>query len=161
MSRVVSLGTLSVALIVGLGLSVRVAGWPLVHVEVPMAEPPMPQATSRPLRPRPDTAGDLLVRRDPFRSERRAAATAYDPLRVGLLAPPSVPRPALALVGIVWDRATNSTALLEGLPGADGPRTLRQGEMFRGLRLQTIAPDHVVVVGFDTVWTLRVKEPWK
>ena len=161
MSRVVSVGTLSVALLLGLGLIVRVAGWPLVRVEIPTAGPPMLPTTSQLLRPRPDTTGDLLVRRDPFRSERRPSATAYDPLRAGLPAPPVVPRPVLALVGIVWDRAMNSTALLEGLPGADGPRAVRQGEIVRGLRVQTIAPDHVVIVGLDTVWTLRVKEPWK
>ena len=51
--------------------------------------------------------------------------------------------------------------LVEGLPGADGPRPVRPGETIAGLRVKAIKPDRVVITGLDTTWTLTVREPWR
>jgi hypothetical protein len=52
-------------------------------------------------------------------------------------------------------------AVLEGLPGIQGPRVLQLGERVGGLTVRRIKGDVVTVTGLDTTWTLRVKEPWK
>jgi len=101
------------------------------------------------------------VERDPFRVTRRPATVLYDPLRLAQPALPPTPKPALALVGIVWDTGRDPTALVEGLPGADGPRAVRQGETIAGLRVRTITRDRLVITGLDTTWTLTVREPWR
>ena len=66
----------------------------------------------------------------------------------------------LSLLGIVWDGGRDPTALLEGLPGVEGPRVVRRGEHVGDLRVRTIARDHVMVLGPDTTWILTVREPW-
>ena len=85
---------------------------------------------------------------------------AYDPLRVGQPPAPAA-RPTLVLDGIVWDGGASPTALLEGLPGVDGPRVVRKGDIVGDLRVKDIRWDRVVIGGPDTLWTLTVKEPWK
>ena len=67
----------------------------------------------------------------------------------------------LTLVGIVWDGGKDPTALLEGLPGTDGPRSVRTGEVVNGLHVKRIDRDRVAILGLDTAWTLTVREPWK
>src|SRR5207247_10370224 len=115
--------------------------------------------------PAPPLAKDSLsggmIAHDPFRVARRPSPVAYDPVRVGQ--PPALtpPKPALALVGIVWDGGSDPTALLEGLPGVEGPRVVRTGESVASLRVKRIERERVVVVGLDTVWVLMVREPWK
>jgi hypothetical protein len=109
----------------------------------------------------PDSLVAGLVARDPFRVTRRPSDVVYDPVRLVQPATPPVPKPALALVGIVWDGGHDPTALVEGLPGVDGPRPFRQGESIAGLRVKTIKLDRVVITGLDTTWTLTVREPWK
>ena len=145
----------------GLVLGVRVVASPLVRVQVPdrarAAEPaasPVPAAHA-------DSLGGVLMRRDPFRVTRRPSAVVYDPVRLAQPATPAAPKPALVLVGIVWDRGQDPTALVEGLPGVDGPRPVRQGEAIAGLRVNAIKPDRVVITGLDTTWTLTVREPWR
>ena len=99
--------------------------------------------------------------RDPFRLARRPSPLAYDPLR--LLQPPAPPspKPALVLVGVVWDGGRDPTALIEGFPGVEGPRSLRTGERTAGLRVTRITATRVIVMGLDTTWTLTVREPWR
>jgi hypothetical protein len=146
---------------VGLALGVRVVAWPLVRVSVP---PPFRAAsTAKSLLPppRPDSLLGALVERDPFRVTRRAATVLYDPVRLAQPAIPPTRKPALALVGIVWDTGKDPTALVEGLPGADGPRPVRQGETIADLRVMTIKQDRVLITGLDTTWTLTVREPWR
>lgn len=96
---------------------------------------------------------------------RKEAAVAYNPERtlssgVPAVAPPQ-PRPQLALSGIVWGGRTKPMAVLEGLPGVQGPRVLQLGERVGGLTVRRIQGDAVTVTGLDTTWTLRVKEPWR
>ena len=158
--RSINAALLATALL-GLPLGVRLAAWPLVRVVVP--PPASAEAVvSTAVSPRePDSLVHLIVARDPFRVTRRPSNVVYDPLRLAQPATPPAPKPALALVGIVWDSGRDPTALVEGLPGADGPRPVRSGETIAGLRVKTIKPDRVVITGLDTTWTLTVREPWR
>ena len=158
--RSINAALLATALL-GLLLGVGLAAWPLVRVVVPppaSAEAVVSTAVS-PLEP--DSLVHLIVARDPFRVTRQPSHVVYDPVRLAQPATPPAPKPALALVGIVWDSGRDPTALVEGLPGADGPRPVRSGEMIAGLRVRTIKPDRVVITGLDTTWTLTVREPWR
>ncbi len=153
--------TLACALLAGLTLAARIAAWPLVGVALPERETghagvaaAMPLAAS-------ESAGGLIVARDPFRVTRRPAPLVYDPLSAGQPLPPPVPKLTLALDGIVWDGGVSPTALVEGFAGIEGPRVVRQGDVVGDLRVKDIRRDRVVIVGRDTVWALTVKEPWK
>jgi len=95
---------------------------------------------------------------DVFRLRRRPAGTSYDPLRGAVSDAPPAPRPQLALSGIVW--GAEPAAIIEGLPGIDGPRVLRRGESVAGLRVRDITRERVTVVGLDTTWILKVKISW-
>ena len=145
----------------GLTLGMRLAGWPLVRVVVPPRADAAAAVFSPPPLVKPDSLAAVLVARDPFRVTRRPSNVVYDPLRLAQPATPPPPKPLLALVGIVWDNGRDPTALVEGLPGVDGPRPVRQGETIAGLRVKAIKPDRVVITGLDTTWTLTVREPWK
>jgi hypothetical protein len=115
------------------------------------------------------TSGDSiepLLRRAaalaPFRADRRAARVAYDVTAADeppVAVPPATPKPTLMLSGIVW--GGDPAAVLEGLPGADGPRAVRRRDRIGALTIRGIERDRVIVTGLDTTWTLRVREPWK
>jgi len=99
------------------------------------------------------------VSRDVFRSARRPSPIVYDPQRAA--APVEInqpPKPALALVGIV--AGPEPTAVIEGFPGIEGGRVVRAGDVVSGLRVKRIDGDRVVIVGMDTTWVLKVREPW-
>jgi hypothetical protein len=145
----------------GLALGVRLAAWPLVRVVVPPPASAAVMASTGVSPLEPDSLAYSLVARDPFHVTRRPSNVVYDPLRLAQPASPPAPKPALVLVGIVWDSGRDPTALVEGLPGADGPRPVRSGEMIAGIRVKTIKADRVVITGLDTTWTLTVREPWR
>src|SRR5207302_6271930 len=157
--------TINVSLIVagsvGLALGVRLAAAPLVRIAIPQRAASPAQAIAPPVETHPDSLAAALVARDPFRVTRYPSNVVYDPLRLAQPATPPAPKPALALVGIVWDSGRDPTALVEGLPGVEGPRPVRNGETIAGLRVKTIKPDRVVITGLDTTWTLTVREPWR
>jgi hypothetical protein len=157
--------TINASLIVagsaGLALVVRLAAAPLVRVSLPQRVATVAQLVAPPVEGHPDSLAAALVARDPFRVTRRPSNVVYDPVRLAQPATPPAPKPALVLVGIVWDSGRDPTALVEGLPGADGPRPVRGGETIAGLRVKTIKPDRVVITGLDTTWTLTVREPWR
>jgi hypothetical protein len=100
-----------------------------------------------------------IVARDPFRMDRRPALVVYDPLRLAQPIAPRSPRPALVLAGVV-DGSVPS-AVVEGFPGVDGSRVVRVGDVVSGLRVRSIGKGGVVIVGLDTTWALKVREPWK
>src|SRR5213592_497528 len=105
------------ALLTGAGTGMRVAAWPIVRVGLPdRVEPHERDAPPAPPLAKDSLSGGMIAH-DPFRVARRPSPVAYDPVRVGQ--PPALtpPKPALALVGIVWDGGSDPTALLEGLPG--------------------------------------------
>ena len=102
-----------------------------------------------------DSLAPQLVARDPFRLTRRPAAVAYDPLRLAEQQAPPAPRPALVLVGLVT--GMDPTAVIQGLPGVDGPRVLRVGDQVAGIKVRKIVRDAVWVVGMDSTWVLTIK----
>jgi len=96
--------------------------------------------------------------RDPFRVTRRAAEVAYDPVRLTQLSTtPQVPKPVLTLVGLVV--GAEPTAIVGGLPGVEGPRVMRVGDQVARIIMKTISRQEVHLVGMDTMWVLRVREP--
>ncbi len=107
-----------------------------------------------------DSLRAVVVGRDLFRVERRPAAVAYDPVRLAQVttAPPPT-RPALLLSGIVFTPGGEAAAVIQGFPGMDGPRVVRRGEIVGGITLKAIAPGEVRLVGFDTTWILRLRQP--
>jgi len=107
-----------------------------------------------------DSLVRVAVSRDLFRFARRAPSMAYDPQRA--TAPVEAqqpPKPGLSLMGLVG--GAEATAVIEGFPGVEGARVVRVGDLVAGIKVQLIARDHVRLVGMDTVWVLRVREPWK
>ncbi|HWZ28401.1 MAG TPA: hypothetical protein VNX15_07560 [Gemmatimonadales bacterium] len=99
------------------------------------------------------------VARDVFRADRRPAAVAYDPSRGAAPLPDGPPKPQLTLTGVVWGEVPE--AVIEGLPTASGPRVVRVGDVVGSVTVKRIEQTWVMVVGFDTTWTLTVREPWK
>lgn len=126
--------------------------------------PPALAATQRPEQKTPtaapyraDSLAEAIVGLDPFSPARHAPALPYDPAR-GAAPPPAVPaKPALILRGLVWGQFP--AAILDGLPGIEGPRVLRVGDTLSGLTLRHIDSVRVVIADIDTVWTLRMRNP--
>ncbi len=158
------------------GVVRRVTAWALVvsgagavltaSVAPILARPEI--ASSRPSTPshafpHPYAVDSLIraaVSRDLFRSARRAPSIAYDPQRATApLEAPQPPKPVLSLMGLVG--GAEATAVIEGFPGVEGARVVRVGDLVSGVRVAQIAVDHVRLVGMDTVWVLKVREPWK
>ncbi len=125
------------------GFAVAVSAFaPVVTVRPPAAlRRPPPSSTV--VRSYPaDSLARVAVSRDVFRSMRRAASVAYDPQRAAAPVEASqAPKPVLALLGIV--AGAEATAVIEGLPGTEGPRVVRVGDVVSGVRLAQIAVDHV------------------
>jgi hypothetical protein len=134
----------------GLAAVVRLASSPLGRVAVPPPADAAPQpVAATPVRGG-ESPGGALIAHDPFRITRRPSIASYDPAGLAQPAAPPPPKPSLVLLGIVWDTGTDPAALVDGLPGADGPRPVRQGETVSGLRVTAIRRDRVLVTGLDT-----------
>lgn len=130
---------------------------PATAPAVPRRPPPLP-AVPRPYSS--DSLARAAAARDVFRAARRPAAIAYDPQRAAApVEAKQPPKPVLALIGLVG--GDKATAVIEGLPGIEGARVVRVGDVVSGIRVMRIGADHVRLVGMDTVWVLRVREPWK
>ena len=143
------------------GVALAVSAFAPVVPRTPVAvlrRPPPPSAV---LRPYPaDSPARLTIARDLFRSARRAPSIAYDPQRAAApVEVAQVPKPVLALLGVV--AGVEATAVIEGFPGVEGARVVRVGDVVSGLKVKQIVSDRVVLVGMDTTWVLRVREPWK
>ncbi len=100
-----------------------------------------------------------IVSRDPFRLGRRPAVPAYDPLRLAEQLAPQAPRPTLVLVGVLDGRPPS--AVIEGMPGVEGSRVIRVGDVIGSLKVRAVSRGGVVITGMDTTWVLKVREPWK
>lgn len=154
--------TLTAGGITGLAVAVRLAVWPLASVTLPDMSPAATNASSPAAAVNAGVSAEsvgFIVSRDPFRIGRRPALPAYDPLRLAEQLAPPPPRPALFLVGVV--NAAEPSAVVEGLPGVEGWRVVRVGDVVAGLRVTQILPSRVVITGPDTTWVLQVREPWK
>jgi hypothetical protein len=53
------------------------------------------------------------------------------------------------------------SAVIEGLPGVEGARVVRLGDVIAGLAIKQVGGGRVIVTGMDTTWLLQVREPWK
>jgi hypothetical protein len=146
--------------LIGVTTSVRIAAGPIVRVQLPRSAAGVSGAlvVGSGRRIAAESVA-VIVSRDPFRIGRRPALPAYDPQRlVEQLAPPP-PKPTLLLVGVV--NGKEPSAVIEGLPGVEGPRVMRVGDVVAGLQIKRIANGRVVIAGMDTTWVLEVREPWK
>lgn len=103
-----------------------------------------------------DSLAAAAVARHPFRAARRPGLP-FDPARLRAapepeeLPPPVMP---LRLTGIL--AGSEPAALIDGVTGTEGTRVVRPGERAGDYTVRTIAPDHVVLAGRDTVITLRL-----
>ena len=145
---------------VGILLALRLALRPLVGVNLITAEDVGAATTTANVVPK--TTGDsvaAIAAHDPFRIGHRPALPAYDPLRLSeQLAPPPA-RPTLEVVGIM--EGVEPSAVIEGLPGVEGARVVRVGDVIGSFTVKTVGVGRVVITGLDTTWVLEVREPWK
>lgn len=160
-------GLLRLALAV-LALSAPIAfvGWRAgLGADTRPALAPIVVTINRPVRVNHRTVDSLLaatVASAPFRRARRPTTMAYNPEKAatqGEPAAPPPPKPALVLTGIVL--GPEPAAILEGLPGHDGSAVLCEGAVEAGIRVQRISAHAVVLVGMDTTWSLKVRNPWQ
>jgi len=143
-------------LVLGAGAVLRAGRAPLI--------PSLPEAravngTPVPQRGPYDTKGliGLVTSRSLFRASRRAASVAYSPAVTTQPAQSIPARPTLRAVGMLdGDRPT---AIIEGLPGVEGGRAVRTGDIVGPLHVTRIAGGYVRIEGLDTSWTLRVTQP--
>lgn len=134
------------------------------QLRTPLATAARAGAAVRTERPALDSLTAAAAGKAPFRASRAAPRVRYDaerPVMAGAVAAPRGPRPVLAVSGIAWGGTARASAVIEGLPGSEGARVVRAGEVVAGLRVRRIQPDLVIVTAKDTTWTLRVREPWK
>jgi hypothetical protein len=109
-----------------------------------------------------DSFAGLIAGSAPFRRSRRPSEAPYDPVvpeTTGTQMDSSAPRPLVVLAGVaLGDRPV---AVLEGVPGTEGPRVVAEGDTAGGLRVRRVRATGVLVTGYDTSWTLLIKEPWR
>jgi hypothetical protein len=146
--------------LLGVGASVRAAAGPIISVRLPRS--PANDAGTQTV----STSGRItaesvaaVVSHDPFRIGRRPTLPAYDPQRLAEQLAPPPPKPTLILVGVV--KGTQPSAVIEGLPGVEGSRVVRVGDVVAGLQVKKITDGRVLIIGMDTTWVLEVREPWK
>ncbi len=149
-----------VALVLTIGAIPRLLARVVPRASLPAAASAVaaPQALERV----PDSVVAKVIARTPFRARRAPSAVAYNPdlgPEKQASMPQRPPRPALMLTGIVWDEEPE--AVIEGLPGANGPRVVRRNDVIGELKVRRIGSEQVVITGLDTTWTLRVREPWQ
>ena len=146
--------------LLGLTASVRIVAGPIASVQLPRS--PVADSGTQAAGPRARIAAEsvaVIVSRDPFRIGRRPLLPAYDPMRLTEQLAPPPPKPTLILVGVV--NGVDPSAVIEGLPGVEGSRVVRVGDVVAGLQVKKIADGRVFIAGMDTTWVLEVREPWK
>jgi hypothetical protein len=146
--------------VLGVTASVRIATRPIVTVQLPRS--PVGDSGGQAAGPRARIAAEsvsTIVSRDPFRIGRRPLLPAYDPMRLTEQLAPPPPKPTLILVGVV--NGVDPSAVIEGLPGVEGSRVVRVGDVVAGLQVKKITDSRVFIAGMDTTWVLEVREPWK
>jgi hypothetical protein len=96
------------------------------------------------------------IMRNPFRADGRMIPP-KEPSQAPTLAEPA-PRAVyeLHLKGLVGGPPW--TAIIAGLPGVSGDRSVRLGERFRELLILEITADGVRIGGGDSTWTLSLKQ---
>jgi hypothetical protein len=133
--------------------------WQPADTGMPIPVEPVTHAGGMLDHPAPDSIAHAMEDAAAFRERRVKTRIAFDPSQpAGAPAPPQPEpaRPPIQLVGIVW--GSHPMALVDGIPGVDGSRAMQRGDTAGGLRLRRITPGSVVMTGYDTTWTLRVRE---
>lgn len=140
--------------------SVRIAAWPVARIPLPRLAvyDSIPHSAGAVSRIAAESVA-AIVSRDPFRIGRRPTLPAYDPQRLAEQLAPPPPKPTMTLVGVMNGIAPS--AVIEGLPGVEGSRVVRVGDVVAGLQIKRITSGQVVIAGMDTTWVLEVREPWK
>jgi hypothetical protein len=111
-------------------------------------------------RPAPvDSFSRVIARRNLFQPTRRPASVPYRLETPVPVVPPGPPKPVLRLNGIIGGPAPS--AIIEGIPGSDGPVVVRSGEVIGPLTVGKIESSSVRIGGMDTTWVLRVTAPWQ
>jgi hypothetical protein len=102
-----------------------------------------------------------LVVRTPFRAARAPSGAAYDPdhQQARQDAPPVAPKPVLTLSGVVW--GSEPLAVVDGFPGVEGSKVVRQGEVVGKVKVKRIERERVYLTGLDTAWILPVRAAWQ
>jgi hypothetical protein len=132
---------------------------PLTGSELPAVTRSESVSPRRVVRLNADSIARLIAARTPFRAVRRPAAVAFDPGLPTQVVAAATTKPALSLSGIVW--SADPTAVILGLPGIEGSKVVRRGDVIGGIKVSRIERERVWVTGLDTTWTLSVREPWK
>lgn len=103
-----------------------------------------------------DSLGGMALRAAPFRADGRPSGVVYDPARSDApVADYAPPKPVLALSGLVGGNVP--LAVIEGIPGHDGPALLGVGDTLAGLSVRRIREGQVTVTGMDTIWVLTLR----
>ena len=143
--------------------TISVTSWQRVMDDAPpdvaqaiAAIPNAPSMTADSLSAR----AERVAANDPFRLARRPSPVAYRPELEGAPAPPPAPpKPPLSVSGIIGGPPWQ--AVLEGIPGHEGPLVVRTGDRVGDLVVRAVRRDTVVIVSPDTAWKLTVRRPWK
>jgi hypothetical protein len=154
---------LAAAVVLALGAPIILGVWALRGAPAVVwgATPPLAALDSRSTVGGADSILASLGNRAPFRATRRPSDVSYDPLRADpqfAVLHQRPPVPVIALSGIVFGQ--RSAALIEGIPGRERVIPLGVGDSAGGVRVLRIHSDRVVLIGFDTTWTLTVRRPW-
>ena len=105
---------------------------------------------------RVDSAVEAIRRAAPFQPTRIPVPPTRASASVASVALPP-PRPVLTLTAVGGGRSP--VVILDGVPGMEGSRLVRVGDSLGGLTIRKIIRGVVTIVGYDTTWTLAVKEP--
>lgn len=92
----------------------------------------------------------------PFRPDGRPSRVAYDPMRSEVAVQDyQTPKPVLVLTGVM--EGVEPLAVLEGIPGREGPALLGVGDTLAGLKVRRIREGKVTITGMDTTWVLTIR----
>ena len=150
---------LLLAVVLGVAAVVKTVEWKPAATVMPAPADRREGQSAQPAASLLDSVTLMATRAAVFRERRSLASVPFDPARPqGTAAPPpsGAPRPAPQLVGIAW--GNTPVALLDGIPGTDGSRAMQRGDTAGGLKLRRIFPHEVTMTGYDTTWTLRIRE---
>lgn len=108
-----------------------------------------------------DSIATDVIQRDPFRLSRRPSQVPFiaDTLVAAVSAEAKPAAPALLLAGIVGGPPW--AAIIEGVPGREGPVVVYRGDTLAGLRVRDVRSDRAVVSSVDTTWVLTIKRTWQ
>lgn len=134
-----------------------IAAWQWVHTDEVRAVDPSPlRETSKPASSKPSIdhqkAVQRFVQEDPFRVTRRPA------LSMGSLpVADSVARassPTLTLSGVIW--GPRPVAIIQGWPGIEGARVVREGDVLSAIRVSRIDSVAVTLIGQGRSWRVML-----